>query len=339
MLKHKNTIMLTLYTTILITFFSILSFFLIASEMTLEIKAIQYSKIIILILSCSMISFLISSIIVDRILNPVRIMSQKVKAIGDGNLEEKLELDSNEEELKEYVEIFNEMRSKLDHYIKKQNQFTSDASHELKTPITAINGHIDMLLRWGIEDKDFLENELSIIKKEILSMNELIESLLFFARSDSDNINYQMEYTNIADLIYNAINEFEILYKDFTIEKNIADNCYISCDQAAIVRVFRILLSNAVKYSGQSKKINFELYNEGENIKVIIKDYGIGISNEHIQNIFDRFYRIDSSRTKNTGGTGLGLAIAKDIISSHHGLIYAESDRATSLIIILPIFI
>lgn len=339
MFKHKNTIILTIYTTILITFFSILSFLLITSEMIPDMYEINYYRIILLILICSMMSFLVGSIIIDRILNPIRIMSLKVKAIGDRNFEEKLILHSTEDELKEYVDVFNEMRNKLNHYIIKQKQFISDASHELKTPITIINGHVDLLLRWGKEDKALLENELQIIKKETLAMNELIESLLFFAKSDSDNLSYQMECINLTDLVYETVNEFEMLHSEFMVEKQIADNCYVSCDRAAMIRVLRIVLSNAVKYCGQSKKIVIYLINEDKNIKIIIRDYGIGIPKEHTQNIFNRFYRVDSSRAKDTGGTGLGLAIAKDIIASHQGYIYAESNNGTSINIVLPIFI
>ncbi len=339
MFKHKNTITLTIYTTILITSFSVLAFLLIASgDNTSEYK-ISYHKIILLILICSMLSFLVSSIIIDRMLNPIRIMSQRIKEIGERNFNQELSLNSNEDELKEYVDAFNEMRNKLNKYIDKQKQFISDASHELKTPITIINGHVDLLLRWGKDDKETLENELQTIKNETLAMNDLIDSLLFFARSDSDNINYEMNYTNLTDLVKDVIMQFEVLNTEFIVEKFIEDDCFIMCDKASIIRTLRIILSNCIKYCGDNKKLDIFMAKEGTNVKLQIKDYGIGIPKEYIENIFDRFYRVDSSRTKNTGGLGLGLSIAKDIIESHNGCIYAHSHNGTSIIIELPIFI
>lgn len=271
------------------------------------------------------VSYVISALIIDRVLNPVRVMIEKVKSVGDRSFNSKLFLDTSEDELTEYALAFNQMSSKISEYIERQKQFISDASHELVTPVTVIVGHADMLLRWGKDEPDTLASGLATIKTEALAMNELIENLLFFARSDNSRIAYDRKECDLSALINECIGEQRLLYPDFEILCDNFDAPRIYADADAIRRVLRILITNSVKYSPDSKTISVTLEHDGRNIRLSVTDRGIGIDAKYLTKIFDRFYRVDDSRARETGGTGLGLAIAREILDAHGYSIAAQS--------------
>ena len=272
-------------------------------------------------------AYFISSIVVDNALNPIRMMISKVKEIGKMNFKEPLEVFLYEDELLEYALAFNTMSRNLNSYIERQKQFISDATHELATPLTAINGHADLLLRRGKESPVLLDTSLTIIKDEVLRMSALVDSLLLLARNDSGKETYTFEKTNLSALIKNSIEEMQLIAPDFTFEMNELEGntIFIRCDEYSIRRVMRIILSNAVKYSDGNKVIHVQATESHGMVTVTIKDNGIGIPQEHLTRIFERFYRVDPSRSKKTGSSGLGLAIAKEIITAHGGQIYAKS--------------
>jgi len=305
-------------------------------------------------------AYFISSMVVDNALNPIRVMISKVKEIGKMNFKEPLEVFLYEDELLEYALAFNTMSRNINSYIERQKQFISDATHELATPLTAINGHADLLLRRGKESPTLLDSSLTIIKDEVLRMNALVDSLLLLARNDSGKETYTFEKTDISMLIKNCIEEMQIIAPDFIFEVDEDDRkatvslsegsvvglcpterrgfggsapiekkatMFAHCDEYSIRRVMRIILSNAVKYSGDNdnKIIRIKVTQSHGMLEITVKDYGIGIPQEHLSRIFERFYRVDPSRSKKTGSSGLGLAIAKEIITSHGGQIYAKS--------------
>lgn len=301
------------------------------------------------------LSYFTSSLIIDKALNPVRTMIEKVRSVGERDFGSKISVDSSEDELREYALAFNQMSSKLDEYIEKQKRFISDASHELVTPVTVIAGHADMLLRWGKDDAHMLADGLDTIKKEAFAMNSLIEDLLFFARSDSDRMAYTKQTIDFTRLLSECIAEQRVIRPDFPILFDTTKPHTIHADPEAMKRVIRILFANSVKYSRDSKQITVTLYRKQrlepallttrreeakpqENRQALIlrvSDCGIGIAPDRLPKIFDRFYRIDDSRAKETGGTGLGLAIAKKILNAHGYAITAESvpEEGTTMVI------
>lgn len=208
--------------------------------------------------------------------------------------------------------------------IERHKRFVSDASHELATPITVINGHADMLLRRGAQDAQLLARGLAIIKDEALRMNELVENLLLLARSDSGKQEYKFGIHNISTLLEEIIAETRIIAPDFEITAELAPNLMVKCDEASIRRVVRILFSNAVKYSSDTRAIHVHSYSAYRFVSVVVRDSGTGIPAAHLPRIFDRFYRVDAARPG--GGSGLGLSIAKEIITAHRGELSAESE-------------
>jgi signal transduction histidine kinase len=243
-------------------------------------------------------------------------------------------MDSAEDELREYAIAFNDMTAKVSDHIERQKRFISDASHELTTPVAVIAGHSDMLLRWGKDDPATLASGLETIRREAFAMNGLIENLLFFARTDGGRQRYNMQRLDLTGFVEDCIREQRLLHPDFTItfETNASAGLPARVDADALRRVFRILFDNAVKYSAEIKEIAVSLMvsrtagARAANIRV--SDRGVGMEQRHLEKIFDRFYRADDSRTRESGGSGLGLAIAKEIVAAHGGEIKAESKPA-----------
>jgi signal transduction histidine kinase len=270
----------------------------------------------------------------------MRLTIAKIREIGSIRFAKPLSIPTEDNEIREYVVAFNDMAENLRGHIERQRRFISDASHELVTPITVINGHADMLLRRGKEQPELLETGLEIIKAEALRMDGLVSSLLLLARSDDGKQKYEMEPHNISGLLAESAAEAELIAPDFTFEPEIEADFSIRCDGAAIRRVLRILLSNAVKYSGESRRVRLSARETHGLAYITVADAGIGISPEHLKRIFDRFYRVDTSRAKKTGGSGLGLAIAKEIVKAHGGEIKAVSaglGMGTEFTVVLPV--
>lgn len=345
MKKMKSTTQLTIFSTLLLTATIFILYVMLITDINsdMQSKGFHYtyayirSEAVILFLVTSILAFLASSIIIDKVLNPIRLMIFKVNEIGNMDFSKPLVINSEDEELREYVIAFNNMSRKLSSYINRQKRFISDASHELVTPITVINGHADLLMRRGREQPDLMDSELKIIKAEALRMDELINSLLLLARSDSGRQNYTFEHIMISGLIKESILEAKVIAPDFDFELKMDRDINVKCDEYAIHRVLRIILSNAIKYSGDSKCIQIKAYESHGLLYVSVKDNGIGIASEHLPRIFDRFYRVDDSRSKKTGSSGLGLAIAKEIINAHGGSIqvFSETDSGTEFSFIL----
>jgi signal transduction histidine kinase len=253
-------------------------------------------------------------------------MIERIREIGETDFSKPLAVYGEGDDVREYAVAFNQMARRLGDYIERQKRFISDASHELATPITIINGHADMLIRWGKENPETLENGLATIKAEALRMNELVDSLLLLARSDSGKQAYDFARLDLGGLLAESIAETKLIAPGLTIEADIAPGLAAVCDGYAIRRVLRILLSNAVKYTGDDGRIHVKAYASHGMAFVTVRDNGMGIPAEHLARVFERFYRVDASRTQKTGSSGLGLAIAKEIVTAHGGEIHAESE-------------
>lgn len=273
---------------------------------------------------------IISGIFISRkILHPIRDMIQTAKEIEINDLSKRIAVNGSDDELQKLAKTFNHMLNRIQKGFEQQQQFVGDASHELRTPITIISGYADMLDRWGKQDPAALNEGISAIKSEAASMHGLIEKLLFLAKSDRGKQLLNKVPVPMEDLIEKVFQETLLIALDHQVVLTRNDVSIISCDAAAIKQMLRIFIENSVKYTPSGGTIRIHSEQTKTHLNITIQDTGIGISEEEQPKIFNRFYRVDKSRSKITGGTGLGLSIAQWIAEQHHSTIEVESTFGT----------
>jgi signal transduction histidine kinase len=271
------------------------------------------------------ITFLISYKKNRQVLKPIERMTETTKKITGENLNLRINVNGIQDELRELAETINNMMDRIENSYKSQQDFVSNASHELRTPIAVISGYVNLLYRWGINDQKILVESITAIKNEANNMNELVEKLLFLARNDRKSLNLQREYFELDETLNEVLKETLLIDTKHKFESDIIEKISFFGDRNLIKQALRIFIDNALKYTPEDGRIMIKLFIEDSFIVISIKDSGIGISNEDIKYIFDRFYRTEKSRNKEKGGHGLGLAIAKIIILSHNGKINVRS--------------
>ena len=230
----------------------------------------------------------------------------------DYNLDSEIRI-HNEENFIEFSILqksFKNMLIRLKEQSQSQIDFVNNASHELKTPIFVIKGYVDMLNDWGKNDKEVLDEGLIVLKKEIQNMQDLTEKLLFLAKSR--NLIVEKNSINLDNVLKEVIDNLSFAYPKQKINYN-SSEIFIDSDEALLKLLFKNLIENAIKY-GNNNPVNVLLEKE-KKTKVIIEDFGIGISKEALPHIFERFYREDEARNREIKSYGLGLSIVKEIIA------------------------
>lgn len=260
-----------------------------------------------------------------KILKPVEVMTKTVEIITINELDTRLDVSGSQDELKDLARTFNSMLDRIQQSYEQQNQFVSDASHELRTPISVIQGYANLLDRWGKNDEQVLLESITAIKTESENMKDLVEKLLFLARGDKNTQKVEKESFVLKDLIDEVVRETKLIdnIHDIKCEKN--EGITINADRGLMKEAIRILVDNSIKFTPEGGTIGISSFMQNKDAVIIVEDTGVGISKEDLPHIFDRFYRADKSRTRKTGGTGLGLAIARWIILKHNGKIDVTS--------------
>ena len=271
----------------------------------------------------------------QRLLQPIRSMTDTVKSIEVSDLGTRLEVSSTKDELSELAVTFNRMLERIQQGFDQQQRFVSDASHELRTPVTVIRGYADMLSRWGRHDEETLQEGLEAIGSEAENMQELIEKLLFLARADQKRQILHKELLDMQALVGDVFRKMQMAVDSHHLQLLANEPAMVLADKVTMRQMLRIFLENAVKYTpaGGVIRLSSRCSPDDEGyIELVIEDTGIGIAEEEQEKIFQRFYRVDSSRTKEAGqpgGTGLGLSIAKWIADRHGIKIRVESQPGT----------
>ncbi|BBK28234.1 HAMP domain-containing histidine kinase [Staphylococcus arlettae] len=275
----------------------------------------------------TILTAIISYFVSSQITKPLITMSNKMQQIRRDGFQEQLQLPTNYEETDNLIDTFNEMMAQLEESFNQQRQFVEDASHELRTPLQIIQGHLNLIQRWGKKDPAILEESLNISLEEMTRITKLIEELLLLTK-DNNNVNErEIEIVDINKEIKSRIKSVEHLHQDYTFEfipypkpLNIKINRY------QFEQVLIIFIDNSMKYDQKNKQITIQTGLKNKQISIEITDHGLGIPQEDIEFIFDRFYRVDKSRARNLGGNGLGLSIAKKIIEYYGGTIQVDSE-------------
>lgn len=257
-------------------------------------------------------------------LRPVRKMMNRLDEITAEDLSARLDPVDTQDELMELTDRINSMLDGIEESFVRQSNFVSDASHELRTPISVIQGYSDLLSRWGRNDPAILDEGIDAIRSEAANMKSIVEQLLYLARLGSFRL--LMRDFDLAEVVRDIVEAYDMTNVDKTITANISDTIPIVADRALSVELIRIITDNAIKYTPPGGKVDIRAEADGRGgAIVVIGDDGVGISADDLPHIFDRFYRCDKARGRENGSTGLGLAIAKSIVEMMGGGISAKS--------------
>ena len=255
------------------------------------------------------------------LLNPIQKLIQTMKDNTKHAKWQKINLENrSKDELYEMEMTFNEMIDYLRDNFEKQEIFVSNASHELKTPIQIVKSYAQLLERRGMENPELLQESIEAIDSEADRMKKLVEQLLSLAKNRQAQ---EMNRVDLGELTEETVETFEKAYaRKINFQQN-ADDLMVYGNRDQLEQVIYILIENAIKYSND--KINVSASKLNDDVIIQVKDHGQGIHEDEQKRIFDRFYRVDKARSRETGGTGLGLAIAKVITEEHHGEVSVSS--------------
>lgn len=268
------------------------------------------------------------------ILVPLKELNEATEKITEGNLDFTVQYARNDE-FGRFCQTFNTMKDKLKDSLEKQQQqensrkeLVASISHDLRTPITSIKGYIEALQVGIAKDEATVKQYLSIISSKAAALDRLIDDLFLFSRMDLGRMEMNFSLMNSAELLESIIKPLELEFSQDSVSLEIQRPIVsetVKADSERMNQVINNLVTNARKFSKNDGKIQIFTTKEENKVWVHIRDYGIGIAEEDIPHIFERFYRGEKSRSRNYGGTGLGLAICKYIVEEHGGSIEAES--------------
>ncbi len=263
-------------------------------------------------------------LVVDRQLAPLKKIQETAEEISRGDdLKKRIEAGRNNDEVGRLAKVFNKMLDRLERSFETERRFTSDASHELRTPTAVILAEADYTLEKERSAEEYIE-AMEVVQKQGNRMKDLISDMLDYTRMEQSSERYPMETLDLSDLVRETAGQMALLKTNgITLREEIEDGIQISGNRMLISRMLQNLISNAYRYGKENGHIDVSLKKDGEQIVLSVSDDGIGIAEEEQEKIFDRFYRSDTSRS--IQGTGLGLSMVKKIAELHGAKIGLES--------------
>lgn len=293
----------------------------------------------------TVVSLIIASVVgwflAVKALSPVDEITRMAREISADRLDERLSIKGPEDELTRLAGVLNEMIARLEGSFMQIKQFTGDASHDLKTPLTVMKGEIEVALR-AESSVEQLEGVLTSCLEEIDRMSYIVKNLLDLAREDARVVDEHRVDVRLDKVLADRYEQFRRVAVEAGVELDLSMNARATVhgDEVRLGQLIYNLIDNAVKYTPRGGKVVLSLVDDAADGSVIfmVSDTGVGIDEEDIPYIFDRFYRVDKSRSRSGGGVGLGLSICKEVAENHDGFIGVESerDRGTTFIVRLP---
>ena len=248
-------------------------------------------------------------------------------------------LRTGDRDLRGLEEAVNSLLARLHESYQRQGQFVSDASHELRTPIAVIQGYAAMLDRWGKSDEKVLDEGIAAIKSESEYMKKLVDQLLFLPGATWARSRLDMKLLNVSELVKEVYEDSQLIDRNHDWRIGTEENVTALADRDMLKQCCRVLCDNATKYTPAGGVISLRArHGKDGGAAIEVQDSGIGISREDVSRVFDRFYRSDPARGRNSGGTGLGLSIARWIVESHggHFEVLSREGIGTRFTVVLP---
>lgn len=283
------------------------------------------------------IGFIVSIFVSQGLTNPLINIQHTANEIRQGNLSAKSQVNTNTREIKDLSQSINYLGASLLNHEEIRKRYASDISHELRTPITTLKTHLEAIID-GVWEPN--KEHLDILMDETLRLSKLVEDLKDSFNLEEYKITLYKTKFNLSQELKDIITKYTPIYNkdNFQIQGSIEEDIYIEMDRDKLNQIINNLLSNAKRYLNHDGRVIIELKDFKDHVIIKVKDNGLGIKKEDLDFIFQRFYRVDTSRNKSTGGTGLGLAIVKSIVTAHGGTIDIESEyeKGTEITINLP---
>ncbi|UED74178.1 cell wall metabolism sensor histidine kinase WalK [Brevibacillus sp. DP1.3A] len=292
-------------------------------------------------LTAVIISGLGGRLLARQLLRPLQSMNETMSNVRQIGFHERVQFHDNQDEIATLMKMFNKMMDQVERSFLQQRQFVEDASHELRTPIAIIEGHLGMLRRWGKNDPAVLEESLQTSIQELARLKGLVQELLVLTRAEHVEIEEDVALHNPDRAVCHMIKKFATIQPTFTIEQELGPLAgeILAISEEHLEQVLLILLDNAVKYSGESRRICVRAMVQ-ENVACMeIIDEGIGIPEQDLPYVLDRLYRVDKARNSGESGYGLGLAIAKRLLARYNGSITIQSveQKGTTVTVFVPL--
>ncbi|MBN1202896.1 MAG: HAMP domain-containing protein [Anaerolineae bacterium] len=282
-----------------------------------------------------LLSLLLGDLVSRRALRPIGTITQIARQItAADDLSRRIPYDGPPDEIGQLTQTFNKTLERLDRLFEAQRRFVADVSHEMRTPLTTIQGNLDLMNRIG-HDKEAME----AIDGETQRMSRLVEDLLMLARADAGRVELEQRHVDLDTLLLEVYNQAHFLSQGVEVRLGHIDQAQVIGDPDRLKQLLLNLVSNGLKYTPQGGSVTLELSRDSKWAQVCVSDTGIGIPSEDLPYIFDRFYRVDKARSRAQGGTGLGLAIAQWIAQVHGGKmsVTSEVDKGSTFTLRLPI--
>ncbi|WP_042475560.1 sensor histidine kinase [Bacillus ndiopicus] len=302
-------------------------------------KMMQYvlTTMIIVGIGALLLVAFISYYLANRLIRPLQQLRDSMRQVRDKGLTEREAFTYHaDDEIGDLLTMYDSMLEELNISFTQQQQFVADASHELRTPIQAVEGHLSLLARWGKNDPQILDESIESSLIEVKRMKKMIEELLQLARREQVVISE----ANVAIVLPQVINELITVYPDtvFNVEE-IAHKELVAISPEALAQILRNIIENGIRYNESVPKIIISTAQIDGCFYIEIKDNGIGIAEEHLPFIFDRFYRVDESRQQNGGGTGLGLSITKMLATKYNVelKVHSKIHQGTTFLLKIPL--
>lgn len=275
----------------------------------------------------------------QRSLRPVDVIARSARLISARSLSQRLPMPDTDDEIARLTLTLNDMIARLEQSFTQIRQFTSDASHELKTPLAIMLGELELALKRPLSPAEYRETLTSCLE-EVERLTTVVQGLLELSRADAGQVQLDLSTVDLSRLTEDVVDDVMTLaeQRHHKVHSHVQRSVMVRGDRVKLYQALLNIGENAVKYTESGGEIIIDVSGYGPYAEVRVRDTGIGIPEEQMPFIFDRFYRVDRARSKQIGGTGLGLAITKTIIEAHGGTIRVESveGEGTTFIVTMP---
>ena len=271
-----------------------------------------------------------------KFINKLRRLIATMNEIKENGINKRAEIS----ELKDEVNIvFNSMMDELEEAFDEQSRFVADASHEFKTPLTALHGHLSMIKRWGKNDKDRLEKSLDICLNEVERLKKIVNDMLLLSKAEKEEVDLnKLDEIYPKMVVYEVIEQYRVLNPNVKYIVNIEENIKMKIAPNDLKQLLIIFIDNSIKYNDKENiEIEISLLKENSKIRLEVKDNGIGIPKDEIKNVMKRLYKVDKSRVNNNS-FGIGLSIANKVVNNYKANINIQSEinKYTKIMISFP---